>query len=268
MTTPTTTTAATIQTSRPSLSSPAAAGAGPVLIRITVAIGPPRGATRRGPRPAETQCGALVTCARAHARAKLVPPAGRDAKNALPPAGSAGRLTRAPCPPFGGTMSINSRRRIAAVAVPVALSSIAAVVGAGTSAADAPATAARTQNTKLVSRSVTGGVPNGPSTNGVISNDRRWARVIAFQSDASDIVRGDSNGQTDVFAVKRAGHVNNKGTRWRPGKTILLSRGRGGRPANGSSFSPAVDGAFKVKPKCVAFLSSASNLAGRDTNGR
>jgi hypothetical protein len=163
-------------------------------------------------------------------------------------------------------MSRNSRRRIASVALPVAVSSIAAVFGAG--ASDATVTAARVQNTKLISRSVSGGVPNGPSTNGVISNDKRRARVIAFQSDASDLVGSDTNRTTDVFAVKRAGHINNRGTRWRPGKTILISRGRGGRPANGPSFSPAVDGAFHAKPKCVAFLSSASNLASRDTNGK
>jgi hypothetical protein len=47
------------------------------------------------------------------------------------------------------------------------------------------------QYTELISRDMDGGVPNGPSTNGVISGDRRWARVIAFQSTASNIVRGD-----------------------------------------------------------------------------
>jgi hypothetical protein len=165
-------------------------------------------------------------------------------------------------------MSPTSRRRIAAVALPVALSSIAAVVTAGPSAAT-PATSAqeREQETQLISRSVGGGVPNGPSTNGVISNDRRWARVIAFQSDASDIVRGDNNGQTDVFAALRQGPVSNNGARWRARKTILISRGRGGSPANGRSFAPAVDGSFTTKPKCVAFLSDASNIARGDTNG-
>jgi hypothetical protein len=164
-------------------------------------------------------------------------------------------------------MSINSRRRIAAVALPVALSSIAAIAGAGSSSATVGASAARVQNTKLISRSLSGGTPNGPSINGVVSNDRRWARIVAFQSEASDIVRGDTNKQTDVFAVKRAGPINNRGTSWRPGKTVLISRGRGGRPANGASFLPAVDGAFKTRPKCVAFLSTASNIASRDTNG-
>src|SRR5215212_8003011 len=128
-------------------------------------------------------------------------------------------------------MSARSRRRLAAVAGPVALSTIAAVAGAGPSTAGVTSAADRVQDTKLISRSLSGGVPNGASTNGVISNDRRRARVIAYESNATDIVRGDTNRLTDVFAVKRKGPVNNRGTRWRPGKTILISRGRGGKPA-------------------------------------
>jgi hypothetical protein len=174
-------------------------------------------------------------------------------------------------------MSSKSRRRVAAVALPVVVASVAAVAGAGSSAAEVSA-AGRVQNTKLISRSFSGGVPNGPSSHGVISNDRRFARVIAFQSDASNIVRGDRNRQTDVFAIKRKGPVNNNGTRWRPGKTVRISRARGGRTGsgpysipsgqpNGPSYAPAVDGAFKQRPRCVAFISEATNIARRDRNG-
>jgi len=46
----------------------------------------------------------------------------------------------------------------------------------------------------LISRAADGGTPNGPSTNAVISGDRRYARIIAFESEASDLVRGDTNG--------------------------------------------------------------------------
>jgi hypothetical protein len=132
---------------------------------------------------------------------------------------------------------------------------------------------ARLQDTQLISRatvSASGGrtVPNGPSTNPVISNDKRYARLIAFESEASNLVPGDSNGVKDVFAVKRAGHVGNSGAPWRLGNTILVSRTRSGQPANGPSFSPAVDGAFHEKPSCVAFLSAASNLVPGDTNGK
>ena len=45
------------------------------------------------------------------------------------------------------------------------------------------------QHTILISRALDGGAPNGPSTNAVISNDRRWARIVAFESEASNLVR-------------------------------------------------------------------------------
>src|SRR5436305_5735812 len=67
---------------------------------------------------------------------------------------------------------------------------------------------ARLQKTVQITRG------NGPSTNAVISGDRRWARAIAFQSGASDLVRGDSNGMTDVFVVRRGGHFDNRGQLW------------------------------------------------------
>ena len=125
---------------------------------------------------------------------------------------------------------------------------------------------AEVQTTVLISRARDGGLPNGPSTNAVISNDRRWARVIAYQSDASNLVAGDRNGLTDVFVVRRAGRFGNLGTTWSRGGTRLVSRARGGRAANGRSWAPAVDGALYETPRCVAFLSSASNLVRGDTN--
>jgi hypothetical protein len=131
-----------------------------------------------------------------------------------------------------------------------------------------PATTAqdRNQTTTLISRARDGGVPNGPSTNGVISGDKRFARIIAFQSEASDIVSGDTNGVSDVFFRRRSGRIGNTGRPWRGRRARLVSRGRGG-PADGPSFSPAVAGAFNGRPRCVAFLSDASNLVAGDTNG-
>lgn len=123
------------------------------------------------------------------------------------------------------------------------------------------------QSTQLISRALDGGTPNGPSTNAVISQDRRWSRYIAFESEASDLVRGDSNGVKDVFVVRRAGSFHNNGSKWLRGKTTLLSRGPGG-PANGPSWGAKVDGSFWTVPSCVAFLSSASNLVAGDTNGK
>jgi hypothetical protein len=127
--------------------------------------------------------------------------------------------------------------------------------------------AARSQTTSLISRDANGGTPNGPSTHPVISGDRRYARMIAFQSEASDLVKGDGNGVSDVFLIRREGSFSNDGEVWRPGKTTLISQGLHG-DANGPSFAAAVDGNFYVAPKCVAFLSKASNLVHGDTNDR
>src|SRR5215208_6372563 len=126
---------------------------------------------------------------------------------------------------------------------------------------------AQDQTTTLISRAADGGTPNGPSINAVISGDRRYARVIAFESDATDLVRGDTNGQRNVFAVKRRGSINNKGTPWSGGDAILVSRGRGG-PADGASFGASVSGDFRHAGSCVAFLSGATNLVAGDTNGK
>ena len=127
------------------------------------------------------------------------------------------------------------------------------------------------QTTELLSRTPGGGVPNGASGNSVISGDKRFARVIAYESDASDLVAGDTNGQRDVFAVRRAGSFGNEGSPWAPGNTVLISRTASGQPANGPSFAPSIDGAFQdaetVAPSCVGFLSAATNLVAGDTNG-
>jgi len=131
-----------------------------------------------------------------------------------------------------------------------------------------PAKAAGTPTTLLISRAIGGGVPNGPSTNPVISNDKRYARAVAFQSDASNLVRGDTNGVSDVFVVRRTGHINNEGVPWSIGGTSLISRTGGHGSANGPSFSASIDGAFHSSPTCVGFLSAASNIAAGDTNGQ
>ncbi len=147
-------------------------------------------------------------------------------------------------------------------ATTLALSLTVLLVGADVAAAG------RQQSNELISRAADGGVPNGPSTRAVISGDRRFARVIAFESEASDLVSGDTNGHKDLFAVRRAGSVNNSGTAWRGGDTILVSRGLGGDPANGPSFGASVSGDFRHAGSCVAFLSAASNLVSGDGNGR
>jgi hypothetical protein len=110
-------------------------------------------------------------------------------------------------------------------------------------------------------------MPNGPSGAGDISHDDRRASIAVFQSDATDIVRHDPNGHTDVFLVHRHKPYSNLGRLWHAGSNSLVSRGLGGAPANGRSYAPVVDGSTKHQPRCIAFISEASNLVRGDTNG-
>jgi hypothetical protein len=160
-------------------------------------------------------------------------------------------------------MRTRIRHRIAASACALA----ACAAGA---AAPAPGQdRADLQSTDLISTSLSGGVPNGPSTNPVISGDRRYSRLIAYESEASDLVRGDLNGVKDVFVAVRGGRYSNVGEEWRSGETLLVSRGLGGAPANGPSWGAEVDGDFDHgQASCIAFLSAASNLVRGDTNGK
>ena len=134
------------------------------------------------------------------------------------------------------------------------------------------------KETALLSRTAAGGFPNGPSAQAAISGDRQLASVTAFTSYASDLTAGDTNGVSDVFAVRRYDPTADglRGLPWRPaGPAQLVSRGLGGAPANGPSYAPDLDGdqlhdglSGRVGPHCVAFVSAASNLVPGDTNGR
>jgi hypothetical protein len=126
----------------------------------------------------------------------------------------------------------------------------------------------RRQATYPISRALGGGLPNGPSTHAVISGDRRYARVIAFESDASNLVAGDTNGVGDVFAIRRRGRIDNRGGRWTGGPIILVSRGLGGAPGDGRSSGVSLSGDLRHRAHGIAFLSAASNLVPGDTNGR
>jgi hypothetical protein len=114
---------------------------------------------------------------------------------------------------------------------------------------------------------------NGDSTHPVISQDRRYSTILAFESLATDLVDGDTNGQKDIFMIRRAGRADNEGSEWNEGAPQIVSKGLGGAPANGPSWAAAIDGGFPepgnhpTYPKCIAFLSDASNLVTGDTNG-
>src|SRR5690349_18768971 len=67
------------------------------------------------------------------------------------------------------------------------------------------------RETHLLSRSLSGGFPDGPSRNAKFSKVGQGATLAAFESDASDMVPGDTNNATDVFVVHRGGRFTTKG---------------------------------------------------------
>jgi Tol biopolymer transport system component len=107
----------------------------------------------------------------------------------------------------------------------------------------------QTRTTTRVSLASDGTQGNDVSRNPSISADGRY---VAFQSDASNLVAGDINGESDVF-------VRDRQTR----TTTRISLASGGAEGNGDSWNPSIsaDGRY------VAFYSSASNLVAGDING-
>jgi Tol biopolymer transport system component len=106
----------------------------------------------------------------------------------------------------------------------------------------------RTGTTERVSVSSSGEQGNAFSV-GTISADGRF---IAFESDASNLVPGDTNGKRDVFVRDR-----------KLGTTERVSLRPDGGQGNDYSFSPALSAGGRF----VAFTSWASNLVPGDTNG-
>ncbi len=103
--------------------------------------------------------------------------------------------------------------------------------------------------TTRISTAVGGGDPDGYSFWPTISAD---GAKIAFQSYASNLVAGDTNGLADIFLYERPS-----------GSMQLVSTGLAGLPANGQSSHPALSGDGRF----VAFTSVATNLIASDLNG-
>jgi Tol biopolymer transport system component len=103
--------------------------------------------------------------------------------------------------------------------------------------------------TERVSVSSDGGEANGDSDISWLSSD---ARFVAFASDASNLVRGDTNGARDIFVRDR---VTDRTSR------VSVSSGR--TQGNRGSDYPVLSGDARL----VAFVSRATNLVPGDTNG-
>ena len=162
---------------------------------------------------------------------------------------------------------MGSRGRQGTAAACLAAGAIAAASALG-GGAQAQRFESEDRETLLISRAADGGFPNGASRSAAISQDRQYARLVAFESDASDIVKGDTNRQTDVFVVHRRRPYTLDGEPWRASGSALVSRSSRGRQGNGPSLDPDVSGDREHGPRCVAFLSDATNLIKGDTNRR
>jgi Tol biopolymer transport system component len=110
-------------------------------------------------------------------------------------------------------------------------------------------------STTLVSVATGGAAAIADSRGGSLSADGRF---IAFESDASNLVSGDTNNATDVFLNDTCAGAPAGCT----ASTTRLSVTLEGVQGNGASFSPVISGDGRF----VAFISSASNLAPGDTN--
>jgi Tol biopolymer transport system component len=132
------------------------------------------------------------------------------------------------------------------------------LIGFGCAAAGAsspsPAAAASAATTTLVSISTSGAQGNGYSWAVGIS---AYGRFVVFNSDATNLVPGDTNTQSDVFVRDR-----------RSGETTRVSVTSSGAQADQSpnEFGGSRAGGISANGRYVAFGSDATNLVPHDTN--
>jgi hypothetical protein len=107
---------------------------------------------------------------------------------------------------------------------------------------------------------------NGDQVNGNSSNPAidRNGRVVAFESAASNLVDGDTNGAWDIFVRERDTDADNIFDEVGAVSTVRVSVKTDGSEANGSSYNAAVSSTGRF----VAFESAASNLVDGDGNGK
>jgi hypothetical protein len=107
---------------------------------------------------------------------------------------------------------------------------------------------------------------NGPSGGATVSGDNRKMRLVAFHSSASNLIRGDSNGKTDVFIWHRPRGPAGLALTHLTGSLRRASISNNHRQGNGDSINPSLDGSIRTVPHCVAFQSHSTNLSPGDTN--
>ena len=106
------------------------------------------------------------------------------------------------------------------------------------------------KKTTLISVDSSGNQANHDSSNSVISADGGY---VVFESDASNLVSGDSNSRKDIFLRDIVGGI-----------TTRVSVGSGGSQAlGGNSYNPSIS----IDGRYIAFDSDATNIVANDTNG-
>lgn len=106
----------------------------------------------------------------------------------------------------------------------------------------------QTGQTQRISVTSSGAEANGDSTDPVISADGRY---IAFASDATNLVSGDTNGAGDIFVRDRV-----------TGKTTRVSTSSQGVQGDGESKTPAIS----ANGRDVAFTTQATTFGGQNPN--
>ncbi|MBA3301044.1 MAG: hypothetical protein H0T15_04175 [Thermoleophilaceae bacterium] len=117
-----------------------------------------------------------------------------------------------------------------------------------------------------ISVPASGDPADGPSGGAAMSGDDRSGRNAAFHSDATNLVGGDTNGQRDVFLWTRPNTPPGAQNAFPSGGLERVSVSSGGQQGDGASQNPSVDGSLRSAPKCVAFESTATNLAAGDAS--
>jgi hypothetical protein len=102
--------------------------------------------------------------------------------------------------------------------------------------------------TTCVNVSNAGAPANGNSYSPVVSDD---GHLVAFHSDATNLITNDTNAKSDIFVRDLVG-----------GNTTRVSVANAGGQSNGDSYSASISGDGSL----VSFESNASNLVSGDTN--
>jgi len=123
------------------------------------------------------------------------------------------------------------------------------VAGDTNGAADAFVHDRQTGQTERVSVASSGAQGNAGSYAGAVSADGRY---VAFGSEATNLMGGDTNASEDAFVHDR-----------QTGQTERVSVSSSGAQGNGFSYHPAIS----VEGRYVAFASGATDLVPGDTNG-